>query len=321
MLVIEDNFNMKLDSPTYVALGTFDGIHRGHLQLVNKAVEMAHENGAKSMICTFKTHPLHTINKELAPKLLMDNETKLEIFENCGIDIVNMMHFDQELMKMPPEDYVLNMLDKYNAKGIITGFNNRFGYKNLGDVALLGRMGEIHDFSVHTISPVKHAGEIISSSRIRYLISDEGDMKKASKMLSRPYMIRGTVIRGKQLGRTWGFPTVNLDYEKTCVLPLGGVYLTAAEYNGALYKGITNVGFNPTVNGNKLSVETHILDFDKDIYGEEVKIHFICKIRNEKKFNSTDELKRQLEKDKNHAIKQKIEINLKYNLQLKSYLI
>jgi len=306
MLVIKDNFKTKLGYPTYIALGSFDGLHLGHMSLINKTVELSKENNAKSMICTFKNHPLSVINKEICPKLIMDNDTKINLLEKTGIDIVNLVNFNKEFMKITPEKFIKNMVELYNAKGIVVGFNYRFGYKNLGDVEMIKTYSKTLGYKLYVCEAITTNDEVVSSSKIRHLIA-EGNIIKANELLGRPHTTIGKVIKGKQLGRTIGFPTVNLNYNKEYILPKGGVYYTVVEYENHLYKAITNIGYNPTVEGGKLSVETHILNFDKQIYSEVVKIHFINRIRDEVKFKTIDELKKQLLKDKNYAINQKIE--------------
>ncbi|AWI04006.1 bifunctional riboflavin kinase/FAD synthetase [Clostridium drakei] len=311
MIIMEDNFKKYLQYNTYIALGSFDGIHIGHVSLVNKTIKLATKNQAKSMIFTFKNHPLSIINKEMAPKIIMDNSNKIEVLESFGLDIINMANFDKELMMLSPEDFILNLVSHYRAKGIVVGFNNRFGYKNLGDVELLKKLSKKYGFDLCVVDPVKYKAQVVSSSVIRSIISDEGDMKKVNKMLTRPFMLQGNVVKGKQLGRTLGFPTVNLNYDKRFVLPRGGVYYTLVKYEDKFFRGITNVGYNPTVEDNKLSVETHILDFDENIYNKHIKIYFVDRIRDEKKFDSVQFLAEQLKKDKIYAKKQKLEINFK----------
>ncbi|MBW9170887.1 bifunctional riboflavin kinase/FAD synthetase [Clostridium estertheticum] len=306
MLIIEDNFKTNLEYQTFIALGSFDGLHLGHMHLINKTVELSKANNAKSMICTFKNHPLSVINKEICPKLIMDNDTKIKLLEDTGIDIVNLANFDKDFMKITPEEFIRNMVKCYNVKGIIVGFNYRFGYKNLGDVEMLKAYSTILGYNLYVCDAISVNDEIVSSSKIRHLIA-EGNIVKANELLGRPHTIIGKVITGKQLGRTIGFPTVNLNYNKEYILPKGGVYYTIIEYDNYLYKAITNIGYNPTVEGGKLSVETHILDFNKQIYSEIVKINFINRIRDEVKFNTVEELKQQLVKDKEYAYNQKIE--------------
>lgn len=305
MLIIKDNFKTKLEYPTYIALGNFDGLHLGHMQLINKTVQLSKENNAKSMVCTFNNHPLTIINPEISPKLLINNDTKTKLLENAYIDIVNLVNFDKEFMKTTPEEFIKNMVNFYNVKGIVVGFNYRFGYKNLGDIEMLQHYSSILGYELYVCEAVSTNNEIVSSSRIRHLIS-EGNISKANELLGRCHTAIGEVIKGKQIGRTIGFPTVNLDYNRKYLLPKGGVYYTVVEYDNVMYKAITNIGYNPTVEGGKLSVETYMLNFHKQIYGEVIKINFVSRIRDEIKFNSMDKLKAQLLKDKEYAINQKI---------------
>ncbi|WP_291632610.1 bifunctional riboflavin kinase/FAD synthetase [Clostridium sp.] len=313
MLVIKENFKTKLEYPTYIALGSFDGLHLGHMSLINKTVELAKNNSAKSMICTFENHPLSIINQEICPKLIMDNDTKIDLLENTGIDIVNLVSFDKEFMKLTPEEFIKNMVNFYNAEGIVVGFNYRFGYKNLGDVEMLQKYSSILGYKLYVCEAITTNHEIVSSSKIRHLIA-EGNITKANELLGRPHTTIGKVIKGKQLGRSIGFPTVNLNYNKKYIIPKGGVYYTVVEYDNHTYKAITNIGYNPTVQGGKLSVETHILNFDKQIYDEVVKIYFINRIRDEVKFDTIDELKKQLLKDKAYAFRKK-EHDLKIKIE------
>jgi riboflavin kinase / FMN adenylyltransferase len=308
MIIIEDNFNIKLDYKTYIALGSFDGLHMGHMGLINKTIELSKQNNVKSMVCTFKNHPLSIINKDKAPKLIMDNETKLKLLENAEIDIVNLVNFDYDYMKISAEDFIVNMVNHYNVQGFIVGFNYRFGYKNSGDIELLKRYSLILGFELHVIDSVTYESEVVSSSRIRSLILD-GKVSDVNNMLLTPFMLKGTVISGKQLGRKLGFPTANLKYDEGFILPKNGVYYTVVEYKNSLYKGMTSVGVNPTVQSktNTIFIETYILDFEKNIYGEELKLFFIKRMRDEVKFNSLDGLIYQLRNDKIFVKKQEIE--------------
>jgi riboflavin kinase/FMN adenylyltransferase len=305
MLIIKDNFKTKLEFSTYIALGSFDGLHLGHMSLIDRTVQLAKENNAKSMVYVFQNHPLTVINPEISPKLIMSNNTKIKLLEDSGIDIVNLVSFDKDFMKITPEEFIKNMVNFYNAKGIIIGFNYRFGYKNLGDAEMLQRYSRVLGYKLYVCEAVSKNHELVSSSKIRHLIA-EGDVVKARLLLGRPIAVTGEVIRGKQLGRTIGFPTVNLNYNKGYILPKGGVYFTTIEYDNILYKAITNIGYNPTVEGGKLSVETYILGFDKQIYDEVIKINFIKRIRDEVKFDTIEQLKKQLEEDRKYVYNQKI---------------
>ncbi|EEH98130.1 bifunctional riboflavin kinase/FAD synthetase [Clostridium tertium] len=300
MIVIDDIIMDNKDSENYVALGSFDGLHSGHLSLVKKTVQVAKEKNGKSMVFTYKNHPKTLVKPESAPKLIMDLETKLKYLEEENVDIVVLRSFTKEFMSVSAEDFIKLLCVDYNVKGIIVGFNFRFGYKNLGDVKLLEDLQGKYGYKLYVMEPYTYNGDVISSTRIRKSIL-EGDVKEASKMLSKPYLIKGKVIHGKKLGRTIGFPTANLEFDSKIIIPDKGVYYTNVEYNNKTYKGITSVGYNPTVNGQQLTIETYILDFDDTIYGQELKVYFIERIREEIKFNSLDELVKQIKKDENFA--------------------
>lgn len=300
MIVIDDIIMDNKDSENYVALGSFDGLHSGHLSLVKKTVQVAKEKKGKSMVFTYKNHPKTLVKPESAPKLIMDLETKLKYLEEENVDIVVLRSFTKEFMSVSAEDFIKLLCVDYNVKGIIVGFNFRFGYKNLGDVKLLEDLQGKYGYKLYVMEPYTYNGDVISSTRIRKSIL-EGDVKEASKMLSKPYLIKGKVIHGKKLGRTIGFPTANLEFDSKIIIPDKGVYYTNVEYNNKTYKGITSVGYNPTVNGQQLTIETYILDFDDTIYGQELKVYFIERIREEIKFNSLDELVEQIKKDENFA--------------------
>jgi riboflavin kinase/FMN adenylyltransferase len=309
MIVIEDNFNKRINEKTVIALGGFDGLHIGHRALIEKTISTAKRLNCRSMVFTFKNHPLTVINKACAPKLLLNNHDKLNLLKSYGVDIVNLVNFDADFMKMTPEAYIASLVKNYNAAGLTVGFNHRFGYKNLGDTDLLKKLSKEHGFSLSVVSPVKYRGDVVSSSKIRNLLGEEGNVERAAKMLSRPYFLEGVVVRGKQLGRKIGFPTMNLDYDNEFVLPRGGVYYSVLEHSGRRFRGITNIGYNPTVENDKLSVETHIIGFDEDLYDETIRINFIKRIRDEKKFDSLTELSEQLKKDKLFALKQDLDLS------------
>lgn len=307
MWIISDNFTKTIKVPTVIILGSFDGIHIGHRALIEGAKDLTRKikaelniNDVKIMVCTFKNHPLSIINKEICPKLIMSNEEKRELFEELGIDILNFMEFNKEFMQISPYEFIKNLSEHYNAHGIVVGFNYRFGYKNLGDVEFLHKCSSEFGYDLRIVEPVTLDGEVISSSAIRHNIQ-EGNIERVNALLKRPYMLQGKVVEGRQLGRTIDFPTVNLNYNKKYLVPKGGVYGTIVEYKKTFYKGITNIGFNPTVDGKKLSIETHILNFNENIYKKDIKIYFLEKIREEKKFSTLNDLKIQLTKDKKYV--------------------
>ncbi|UXZ09403.1 bifunctional riboflavin kinase/FAD synthetase [Clostridium perfringens] len=283
---------------TYVALGSFDGIHKGHLALINKSNELSRKNDSLSMVYTFKNHPRKFINKEGAPKLLVTLHEKIRILEDLNVDLSSFVEFNKKFMELEPEEFIENLIKNYNVRGIVVGFNYRFGHKNKGDVKLLKELCDLKGLELYVIEPFTYKSEVVSSTRIRKALS-EGELEDANNMLGRYFSLNGEVVSGKKIGRTINFPTANLKNNDEIILPKIGVYYTNVEVNGEIYKGITSVGNNPTVNGKNTTVETHILNFDEDIYGKHIKLYFIRKIRNEKKFNSLEELKEQLIKDKN----------------------
>ena len=308
---MNEKLNRFLEEGTYsyVALGSFDGLHSGHLSLVNKIIELANENKGKSIVYTFKNHPRTLIKGATPPKLLMDNESKEEILEALGVDLIYFEEFNEEYMKLTPEVFIKYLCEKFKVKGIVVGFNYRFGYKNVGNIEMLKELSTKYGYELYVMEPCNYEDEVISSTRIRNELLS-GNVDKAMKMLNRPYCIKGKVVHGKKLGRAIGFPTANLDYSKEALIPKKGVYYTNVQWQGKIYKGITSVGNNPTVNGDKLTIETYILDFNNDLYGHNIKVYFIKKIRDEKKFNSIDDLVIQLKKDKYYALEEKFFVNL-----------
>ncbi|MGU9279656.1 bifunctional riboflavin kinase/FAD synthetase [Clostridium perfringens] len=309
MILINNYFKRVVQKSTYVALGSFDGIHKGHLALINKSNELSRKNDSLSMVYTFKNHPRKFINKEGAPKLLVTLHEKIRILEDLNVDLSSFVEFNKKFMELEPEEFIENLIKNYNVRGIVVGFNYRFGHKNKGDVKLLKELCDLKGLELYVIEPFTYKSEVVSSTRIRKALS-EGELEDANNMLGRYFSLNGEVVSGKKIGRTINFPTANLKNNDEIILPKIGVYYTNVEVNGEIYKGITSVGNNPTVNGKNTTVETHILNFDEDIYGKHIKLYFISKIRNEKKFNSLEELKEQLIKDKKFAEESNIKISL-----------
>lgn len=300
MIILNDNFHIDLEDSTYITLGSFDGLHMGHQQLIRSTVYKAREKNIKSMVYTFSNHPLSVLAPEKEPKQLMVNEKKIDILEKLEVDIVNFAHFNHEYLKIQPVKFIELLVKKYNMKGIVVGYNNRFGYKNQGDVELLKSYSHEYGYEVIVIDPVKEQDTIVSSTKIRSFVTD-GEVEKASVLLGRPYSLEGKVVTGKRLGNTIGFPTANIEINLKRLLPKGGVYYTNVIFENKIYKGITNIGYNPTVQGDSLSVETYILDFSQSIYEQYIEVYFVKRIRDEVKFESIDMLVKQLEQDKSYA--------------------
>jgi len=287
----------------YIALGSFDGLHKGHLSLVKKAVSLARENSGKSIVYTFKNHPRIFLKSNSQFKILLDNDSKVEILKKENIDLVFFEEFNEDFMKLSPEEFIEYLCDKFKVKGIVVGFNYKFGYKNLGNVELLKKLSNKYNYRVYVVETCTYLKEVVSSTRIREALL-KGNLKVANEMLTRAYFIKGKVVHGKELGRQLGFPTANLEYEASIVLPKQGVYYTNVMWNNNIYKGITSIGNTPTVETSKITLETYILDFNQYIYGEKIRVNFLKRFRDNVKFNNLDELVTQLNKDKVMAQKE-----------------
>ena len=280
-----------------LALGYFDGVHKGHQKVIRSAVEFARQNGNKSAVITFKDHPC-CFFRGVCPKYILTRADRLKHIEALGIDYVYILDFDARLCRLSAEDYLKNILiDNFSPKSISTGFNHYFGSKKSGGVDLLTKMQNIYGYEYFEIPPQKAGDDTISSTAIREALS-KGQIQNANEMLGYNFTIKGEVVKGQQLGRKIGFRTANLVYPCELIdLPFG-VYSVNVRYGELIYKGISNFGIRPTVSNSKqCSLETHILDFDKDIYGEEISVEFLKMIRAERKFASLSELKAQIGED------------------------
>lgn len=283
-----------------LALGYFDGVHLGHQAVISTAVNFAHKNGNKSAVITFKDHPC-CFFYGVCPKYILTREDRLSHLEALGVDYVYILDFNAKLCMLSAQDYLKNVLiDNFSPKSISTGFNHYFGAKKSGGVDLLTQMQSVYGYKYFEVPPQKIGKDTISSTAIRNALS-KGQIANANEMLGYNFTISGEVIKGQQLGRKIGFRTANLMYPPELIdLPFG-VYSVIVHYQNAVYRGITNFGIRPTVsNTNQCSLETHILDFDRDIYGENIAVEFLKMIRLEKKFASIEELKKQIKDDIAH---------------------
>ncbi|MCQ2554726.1 MAG: bifunctional riboflavin kinase/FAD synthetase [Clostridia bacterium] len=275
---------------TAVALGNFDGVHLGHQEIIRNAVKKAKELGLKSAVFTFSNHPRNLIPGKKEVKNIIYKEEKAALIESFGVDYLFDIPFVPEIMTMEPERYVKELLiDRFNAKTVTCGFNYRFGFKASGNVDTLKALGEKFSFSVTAIPPVTIDGEVVSSTLIRELIKS-GDVDECDRFLGRNYSIEGTVVVGNRLGKSIGFPTSNITIDETMVTPPNGVYITYCIYNGVKYPSITNVGIKPTIGSFAKNMETHIFDFNKELYGKNIRVEFVKMMRPEYKFSSIDEL-------------------------------
>ena len=283
--------------PAAVALGNFDGVHLGHQELIKKAVEKAGESDLKSAVFTFSNHPKDLLPKEKKVKNILAKREKEQIIQDLGVDYLFNVPFTRSIMTMSPTDFVEKLLlEKFQMKAAFCGFNYHFGYKAQGNPEVLRQMGAQHGYEVTEIQPYKIKGEIVSSSLIRTLIAS-GQVEQCKTYMGRHYSIGGEVVVGNRLGKQLGFPTSNLVIYPSMVTPPNGVYVTYCTYNGVRYPSVTNVGHKPTIGHYNKNVETHIFDFDKELYGKQITVEFLQKTRDEVKFDSVKELSAQIVRD------------------------
>ena len=289
--------NFKEDRfETAIALGNFDGVHIGHKKILLNMVEEARKLNLVPSILLFDNHSKLT-TKGKAPMYLTTKDQKEEIIESLGIETLYNIKFDENLMRLQPEEFVKDILiDKLNTKLIVVGFDYRFGHKASGDVDLLKELAKKYGLGVKVIEPIYVDDILVSSTQIRELILD-GDLELANKMLDRNFQISGRVIPGNKLGRKLGFPTANLDLLAEYPIPKHGVYRTETIIDGKRYASATNIGYNPTFDNKKVKIECHIIDFKGDLYDKIIYIDLIEFLRDEIKFDNLDDLIIQMEED------------------------
>lgn len=296
----------NIASKSSVALGVFDGVHLGHQEIIKSALKLAARKDLISSILTFKNHPRSlTINR--CPKIITDFKTRLELFEDLGIEQVLALDFSLDIMYMSPKAYLKKyLLNELNVAAISVGYDHCFGKNREGTPEFLASWAKTEHVDLSIVDAFKFENELISSSKIRDLIAS-GKINEANKYLGHNFSLAGLVIKGDQRGRTIGFATANLKINEELIIPNNGVYLVDAYIRKALlddfswgqaHKALVNIGYRPSFKTDKLiSVEVHILDFDENIYGEEMKIVFHKKIRDEKKFDSVTALIAQINLD------------------------
>lgn len=302
MEIIDLNRDEIKSYNTAVALGNFDGIHIGHQYLIKDNIDKARERNLKSAVLLFKNHTRMLLDsKENSNiKILTSYDQKLKFLKSLGVDLVYVIDFNESLMRLSPEEFVNDILLKMvNAKLVTVGFNYRFGFKASGDSKYLERIGKLKGFEVNIISPVYVENSVVSSTVIRNLIRS-GNINKANKFLGRDYTIIGTVVKGDGRGRKLGFPTANMKLIDNYVIPKTGVYRTSTVINGVKYMSLTDIGYNPTFDEEKLKIETYIDNFNGNIYDNTIEVSFIEFIRDDIKFNRAEELIEKIKEDVNY---------------------
>lgn len=288
---------------TILTLGTFDGVHIGHKKILNKLTQNTENEKYESLVLTFFPHPRMVLQEHSDIKLLNTITEKIDLLEKIGIENLVIHPFDETFSRLTAEEFVSTILvDRFHIQKIIIGHDHRFGRNRTANIDDLIAFGKQYDFEVEQIS-VQEINDIsVSSTKIRHALL-EGDMTLANEYLGYDYFLTGTVIQGKQLGRTINFPTANLKIEENYkLIPKNGVYIVQSILNDKTVFGMMNIGFNPTVDGQNQSIEIHYFDFDADLYNQEIRVSILQRIRSEQKFESVDLLKEQLEKDKKTAL-------------------
>ncbi|ETP68762.1 riboflavin biosynthesis protein RibF [Planococcus glaciei CHR43] len=290
--------------PISLALGFFDGVHKGHQRVIGEAIAQAEKRQVKSAVMTFDPHPSLVLGgRKEEVFYITPMQQKLEILENMGLDICFVVRFTSDFAQLTPEQFIETFIKELNVVHVAAGFDFSFGSKGKGNMQAMEEAGQ-GQFSVTTIEKQVDAAEKISSTRIRSLLKS-GDVGEVCRLLNRPFRISGTVVNGDKRGRTIGFPTANVEPEIGSYVPGRGVYAVRIWVQGIEYNGVCNVGYKPTFNNpdvKKQTVEVYILEFDKTIYGEMVDVDWYRRIRDEQKFSGIDELKAQIQKDKETAI-------------------
>jgi riboflavin kinase/FMN adenylyltransferase len=291
--------DFKPNRPTVATLGTFDGVHLGHKKIIERLTQEAEKSTVESLVLTFFPHPRMVLQGNSDIQLLNTIQEKAELLESIGLQNLIIHPFDQSFSQLGAEEFVKTILvDRFNIKKIIIGHDHRFGKNRSADINDLIAYGKIYDFEVEQISAEEVDEVSISSTKIRKALLS-GDIQLANEYLGYNYFITGTVVKGRQLGRTIGFPTANLKIEEDYkLIPLNGVYIVKSYWKGKEVFGMMNIGTNPTVDGKERTIETNFLDFEEDLYDKEMRIYFLQRIRSEEKFDSIDTLKAEIENDK-----------------------
>ena len=286
-----------------VTIGTFDGVHIGHQEIIEKIIEDAKNSDCESLILTFFPHPRMVLAHESGVKLLNTINEKIELLQKIGLSDLIIHPFDETFSQLSAEEFVADILvEKLKIKKIILGHDHRFGKNRSASIEDLIIFGKKYNFEVEQISAQKIDQVAISSTKIRTALL-EGNITLANQYLGYQYFFSGKVVKGKQLGRTIGFPTANIQIdEEYKLIPKNGVYIVKSTISDKTYFGMMNIGTRPTVDGKNLTIEVYFFDFEKDIYDTSITVSILDRIRDEKKFDSFDDLKKQIEKDKETSI-------------------
>jgi len=286
-----------------VTIGTFDGVHVGHQEILKRLISIAEIEGLESVVLTFFPHPRMVIQKDSNIKLLNTIDERYDILTEIGIDNIVIQKFTQEYSRLTAIEFIRDILvNKLKAKIVVVGYDHHFGRNRSANIEDLKEYGEVYNFRVIKIPAKDIANVAVSSTKIRNALA-KGDVTKANKYLGYSFMLTGTVVKGNGLGKTINFPTANISIEETYkLIPKKGVYIINSIIEDELIYGMMNIGKKPTVKGKKKTIEVHFFDYEKDIYGQKLQINLLKRIRDEEKFDSIQLLQEQLQKDKQLAL-------------------
>jgi riboflavin kinase/FMN adenylyltransferase len=293
-----------VDNPV-ITIGTFDGVHLGHQALFRRMVEYANEIDGETVVITFFPHPRIVLGLDSEHlRFINTQERKINRIEEAGIDYLVIIPFTKEFAAISSETFISDfVIEKVHPVKIIMGYDHHFGRNRQGGYDLLKEMGKQNGFTVEKVEAQQANDVAISSTKIRKLL-EGGNVRAANSLLGYEYSLNGNVVKGKSIGRDLGFPTANIEVaDEYKLIAAVGVYACRVQYMGRIYNGMSNIGYRPTVNKGELTIEVNIFDFDQQLYGEEIVIYFVDRMRDEKKFESLEALKRQLIKDKHNALK------------------
>lgn len=306
MLIIQNTEHFRIESPTIVTIGTFDGVHLGHQKILSRLKELKEKTGLKTVVLTFEPHPRKVLFPEQKDlKLITLIDEKLELLDKYGVDVTVVYPFTKQFSEMDSPFYIEEvLLRSLKVKYLVVGYDHKFGKNRSGDINTLKQLSAKGAFLLEEISAIDIDHIAISSTKIRKSI-EEGNIELANEYLGHPFALQGTVVKGKQLGRTLGYPTANIKPEgEEKLVPKIGVYFVEVMVENKNYYGMMSIGINPTTDSDTaIKLEVNIFNFNQDIYGKTIKLNFLKRLRDEKKFANLTELKKELDKDKETSLK------------------